>query len=252
MTESDGYVLLALFLVPLGTSALLMLVPSRERSIVIGLTAISSLAMFVMALYVFLSYSFNGDQFQGVLAFTWMENVGLLGQDGIQIKVGVDGIAASLVLLTGIVVAVLVYCVLVNIGFLSLTCCRCRRWMAAVFLFYFYRMKARTVTSSSSVIPAWACSALLSHGISSAPGLDRAVRDSGWYRPRGSCGTPICFCRRQYAAWECSDDLCCFDLGWIYSLQHAGTQGIHCADGCIFHYDYFPSRNVGNRSALPR
>ncbi len=104
MTESDGYVLIALFLVPLGTSALLMLVPSRERSIVIGLTAISSLAMFAMAAYVFFTYQFNGEQFQGVLAFNWMENMGLLGENGIQLKVGVDGIAASLVFLTGIVV----------------------------------------------------------------------------------------------------------------------------------------------------
>jgi NADH:ubiquinone oxidoreductase subunit 4 (subunit M) len=76
----------------------------RVYWVVIGITAVSSLAMFAMSLYVFLSYSFNGDQFQGVLAFTWMENMGLLGENGIQLKVGVDGIAASLVLLTGIVV----------------------------------------------------------------------------------------------------------------------------------------------------
>src|SRR5690606_24979504 len=38
------------------------------------------------------------------LAFTWMRNVGVLGEDGIQLKVGVDGIAASMVLLTGIVI----------------------------------------------------------------------------------------------------------------------------------------------------
>ncbi|MCA9856378.1 MAG: NADH-quinone oxidoreductase subunit M, partial [Dehalococcoidia bacterium] len=105
MTESDGYVLLALFLVPLGTSVLLMAVPSRERAIVMGLTGLSSIAMMVMALYVFVSYSFNdGSQFEGVLAFDWMENVGFLGEHGIQLKVGIDGITASLVLLTGIVI----------------------------------------------------------------------------------------------------------------------------------------------------
>ena len=104
MTESDGYILLALILVPLGTSVLLMLVPSRERRVVIGLTGASSLVMFVMALYVFSRYSFGGDQFQGVLAFTWMQHVGLLGDKGIQLKVGVDGMSASLVLLCGVVV----------------------------------------------------------------------------------------------------------------------------------------------------
>ncbi len=105
MTETDGYVLLALMLVPLGTALLLMAVPSRERATIIGLTAISSLAMLVLSLYAFAKYSFeDGTQFQGVLAFTWMENVGLLGENGIQLKVGLDGITASLVLLTGIVI----------------------------------------------------------------------------------------------------------------------------------------------------
>lgn len=105
MTESDGYVLLALFLVPLGTSVLLMLVPSRERAVIVGLTGVSSLVMFVMSVYVFVSYSFvDGSVFEGVLAITWMENVGFLADRGIQLKVGIDGITASLVLLTGIVV----------------------------------------------------------------------------------------------------------------------------------------------------
>src|SRR3990172_6983562 len=104
MSESDGYVLLALFLVPLGTAVLLMLVPSKERAAVIGLTAIASIAMLAMSIYVFVRYSFGGEQFQGVLAFTWMQHVGLLGDKGIQMKVGVDGIAASLVLLTGVVI----------------------------------------------------------------------------------------------------------------------------------------------------
>src|SRR5690606_38720975 len=104
MTESDGYVLLALFLVPLGTSALLMAVPSRARALIMGLTGLSSLAMFAMAVYTFVSYSFvDRSQFEGVLAFDWMQNVGFLGENGIQLKVGIDGITASLVLLTGIV-----------------------------------------------------------------------------------------------------------------------------------------------------
>ncbi|MBM3138909.1 MAG: NADH-quinone oxidoreductase subunit M [Candidatus Rokubacteria bacterium] len=104
MTESDGYVLLALFLVPLGSALLLMLTPSRERTAIIGLTALASLAMFVLSVYAFVRYSFVGEQFQGVLTFGWMQNVGLLGEHGLQLKVGVDGIAVSMVLLTGIVI----------------------------------------------------------------------------------------------------------------------------------------------------
>ena len=104
MSESDGYVLLALFLLPLGAALLLMLTPSGERAVIIALTALSSLAMFVMSVYVFISYSYSGANFQGVLAWDWMTNVGLLGDEGIQLKVGVDGIAAAMVLLTGIVI----------------------------------------------------------------------------------------------------------------------------------------------------
>jgi NADH-quinone oxidoreductase subunit M len=104
MTESDAYALLAVFLIPLGTSVVLTLVPSRERSLIIAITALSSLAMLTVSLYVFLRYDFTGEQFQGVQAWTYMENVGLLGEDGIQLKVGIDGIAAAMVLLTGIVI----------------------------------------------------------------------------------------------------------------------------------------------------
>ena len=104
MTDADGYVLLALFLLPLGVALLLIATPSRERRAVIGITGFASLALFVMSVYVFARYSFDGDeQFQGVQAWDWIENVGLLGEHGIQLKVGLDGIGAAMVLLTGIV-----------------------------------------------------------------------------------------------------------------------------------------------------
>lgn len=104
MTENDSFAVLAVFLIPLGSSLLLMLIPSRERSLIIALTAVSSLAMLAVSVYVFLSYDFGGEQFQGVKAWNYMSDVGLLGDEGIQLKVGVDGIAAAMVLLTGIVI----------------------------------------------------------------------------------------------------------------------------------------------------
>ncbi|MSP22112.1 MAG: NADH-quinone oxidoreductase subunit M [Dehalococcoidia bacterium] len=103
MTSNDGYVLLALFLIPIGTSVLLMLTPSRERAAIFGITGLASLAMAALSLYAFLRYDFHGAQFQGVLAWDWAANVGLLGPHGIQLKVGLDGMAATLVLLTGII-----------------------------------------------------------------------------------------------------------------------------------------------------
>jgi len=105
MSTSDGYVLVALILLPLASALLLMLTPSRERGGIMAITGIASLAMFMLSTYVFLRYDFGStEQFQGVLAWPWLHNVGFLGDDGIQIKVGIDGIAASMVLLTGIIV----------------------------------------------------------------------------------------------------------------------------------------------------
>lgn len=103
MTPSDGYVLLALFLIPIGTSVLLMLVPSRERGAIIGLTGLASFVLLLLSVYAFMRFDFEGAQFQGVIAFDWVSNVGLLGEDGIRMKVGLDGMAATLVLLTGII-----------------------------------------------------------------------------------------------------------------------------------------------------
>ena len=101
MTESDGYVLVALFALPLACAVLLMLVPSRERSVLIVITGLTSLAMFGMSVYIFWQYDYHStQQFQGVVAWTWLENVGFLGDRGIQFKVGLDGIGAAMVLLT--------------------------------------------------------------------------------------------------------------------------------------------------------
>ena len=104
MTENDGYFLIALIVLPLLSAAGLMVIPSKERAVIVGLTAISSLIMFIVSVYVFMAYSFDGSTFQGVMSYPWVENIGLLGENGISLKVGIDGVTASLVLLTGIVV----------------------------------------------------------------------------------------------------------------------------------------------------
>jgi NADH-quinone oxidoreductase subunit M len=105
MTETDGYLMVGLFAVPLLSAGLLMIVPSRERSAIVGITGLASLAMFAMSVYLFSRYDYSsGEQFQGVVAWPWLENVGFLGENGIQLKVGLDGLAAPMVLLTGIVI----------------------------------------------------------------------------------------------------------------------------------------------------
>ena len=104
MTDNEGYLLLSLPLIPLGAAVLLMFVPSGERTLIRMVTGAASVAMFVISVYVFFAFDYRGEQFQGVLAWPWFENVGFLGENGVQLKVGVDGIAAPMVLLTGIVI----------------------------------------------------------------------------------------------------------------------------------------------------
>ena len=79
MTESDGYILIALMVLPLITAVGLMLVPSKERSAIVGITAISSLALFIMSVYVFAAYSFEGDTYQGVLSYPGLKTLVCLG-----------------------------------------------------------------------------------------------------------------------------------------------------------------------------
>src|SRR3990170_2652462 len=99
------WVLFALIAIPLGSVPVFMLIPSRYPQLVRNVAAVSAFAMFVLALLVFARYEFaggNGLRFD--LQLDWLENVAFLGENGITYHLAVDGIAAPLVLLTGIVI----------------------------------------------------------------------------------------------------------------------------------------------------
>ncbi|MGE0539014.1 MAG: NuoM family protein [Dehalococcoidia bacterium] len=100
----DGYWLLASWIVPLATAGLLVLIPSRAGRTIRGVAALSGFAQFLIAAWIFFGYQTGegGYQFEG--QWRWVENVAILGQDGITMHLGVDGIAAPMVLLTGIVI----------------------------------------------------------------------------------------------------------------------------------------------------
>jgi NADH-quinone oxidoreductase subunit M len=100
----QGYVLLATIAVPLLTAAVLVLVPSAKKDLVRQIAVLSGLAMFILALYVFIDYQASDtEQFQMTLRWDWLENVGILGDNGITLYLGVDGIAAVMLLLNGVV-----------------------------------------------------------------------------------------------------------------------------------------------------
>ena len=100
----QGHALLALIAIPLLTAAALVVVPSERKDWVRILAVLSGAAVFVISVYVFADYKASGDeQFSFLLRYDWLENVGILGEDGITLHLGVDGIAATMVLLNGVV-----------------------------------------------------------------------------------------------------------------------------------------------------
>src|SRR3990172_7495565 len=100
----QGHALLALIAIPLLTAAALVVVPSDRKDWVRILAVLSGAAMFVISVYVFADYKASGDeQFRFLLRYDWLENVGILGENGITLHLGIDGIAAVMVLLNGVV-----------------------------------------------------------------------------------------------------------------------------------------------------
>jgi NADH-quinone oxidoreductase subunit M len=99
-----GHALVALILIPLLTAAVLVFVPSERKDWVRIIAVLSGAVLFVISLYVFIAYktgSSTGWRFE--LSYPWLHNVGVLGDKGIRFHVGVDGIAAVMVLLNGVV-----------------------------------------------------------------------------------------------------------------------------------------------------
>jgi NADH-quinone oxidoreductase subunit M len=90
---------------PLLTAVVLTVVPSRYPNGVRFVSLVSAALLFALSLYVFFAYEFGegADPFQFEGRWEWLENVGFLAADGITIHFGVDGIAAPMVLLNGIV-----------------------------------------------------------------------------------------------------------------------------------------------------
>jgi NADH-quinone oxidoreductase subunit M len=100
----QGHALLALIAIPLLTAVVLVAIPSTKKDMIRYLAVASGAAMFALALYVFIDYQASDtEQFLMTLRYDWLENVGILGDNGITLYLGVDGIAAVMILLNGVV-----------------------------------------------------------------------------------------------------------------------------------------------------
>ena len=67
------------------------------------LAVASMLAVFVDTVYIFALYDYSEGGLQFDLRYVWLENIAFLKDDGISLHLAIDGIAAPLVLLNGIV-----------------------------------------------------------------------------------------------------------------------------------------------------
>ena len=100
----SGYWLIATIGLPLIAGGVMVLIPDERRDIVRWLSALVGAALFALSMYVFFAYETDrGGGYQFFIRWDWLENVGFLREHGISLAFGVDGIAAPMVLLTGIV-----------------------------------------------------------------------------------------------------------------------------------------------------
>lgn len=100
----SGYWVIATIAIPLIAAALLLFVPDQRRDVTRWFSAVVGGVLFAISMYIFFAYEIDGGGgFQFFIQWAWLENVAFLGEDGITLAFGVDGIAAPMVLLTGIV-----------------------------------------------------------------------------------------------------------------------------------------------------
>jgi NADH-quinone oxidoreductase subunit M len=100
----SGYWLLAMLFLPLIVAAVLVAVPDDRKDVVRWISVTTGGALFALSFYVFFAYEVDhGGGYQFFIRYDWLENVAFLGPHGISLALGIDGIAAPMVLLTGIV-----------------------------------------------------------------------------------------------------------------------------------------------------
>lgn len=101
--EAQGYVVLATLAAPLAAALVLFFIPSNQKMLVRYVSAVFAAIMLGTSIYIFTAYQLSGGDIQMRLHWVWVENVAFLRKDGISLYLGVDGISATMALLTGIV-----------------------------------------------------------------------------------------------------------------------------------------------------
>ena len=108
MDVFNSYVLFVIIVLPLVGAGVLMAVPGRQLGVVRWVASLFALAVMLLSFYVFLVYYLqyrDAGGLQFLRTWKWLELPGSwpLGEQGITLSLGVDGISSPMVLLTGIV-----------------------------------------------------------------------------------------------------------------------------------------------------
>ncbi len=106
MDTFDNNVLLLLVILPLIGAGLLLPIPGGQRSLVRWVATSFAFINMILSIYVFTYYYFSNEGgMQLTSSFSWLELPGPwpLGSQGISLALGIDGISAPMILLTGIV-----------------------------------------------------------------------------------------------------------------------------------------------------
>lgn len=98
-----GEALLLLLLIPAGAALLTIFVPAGRSDLIRWIALAATTATLIDSIWIFAVYDFSEGGFQFDLQYAWIENIAFLGENGISLHLAVDGIAAPLVLLNGLV-----------------------------------------------------------------------------------------------------------------------------------------------------
>ena len=101
----DSYVLLIIVTLPLSGAVVLMGIPSYRPQAAKWTAVFVALAVMLLSFYVFFSYDPVEGGFQFTHTWRWLSLPGSwpLGGEAISLSLGIDGIAAPMILLSGIV-----------------------------------------------------------------------------------------------------------------------------------------------------
>ena len=105
MQFMDQHILLALIALPMIGAAVIMAIPSTRAEAVRRVATAFGLVVMLLSFYLFARYYFDGDGARFANSWQWLSLPGpwKFGDIGISLALGVDGVAAPMLLLTGIV-----------------------------------------------------------------------------------------------------------------------------------------------------